>query len=564
MVSLLERMNPVLVKDLLGLLRLKRVAAVQVLFVLTMAATVLFTWPQAGVVPLASQGRDDLLLGLVIGQLALLILFVPGVAAVSLTAEREGNTLEMLYASRLSPMQIIVGKALSALAFPAMLLLAGLPFAAMLRWRGDVDFTALLQAYAILLLAALLLAAVSLAVSAVCRQTSMALVVSYVVMLALCGASLVPAAIMLDTQSGIGAVILHFVRGVSPIAAEMSILRAQPGDFAGEVHGLPTSSLIFYPFATALIIASFVMVTLRLRRPPTQPEAAGPAPTDEPRSMGRRMLYLIDDKKARRPISSINPLFAKEARTNSLRSGRWMIRIFYGCLFLSLGLALMSLYSGAEHQDLLAYVSEVLVVLQVGVIALVAPSLTSPAISSELESGTFETLRLSRLSGGQIFWGKLLPALPSAFLPVIALIPAYGALCFINPSYLLLLLRLLPVLATAVVLCCTIGLTCSTLAGNTARATVSAYLVTAALFVLPLLGVFASTSVLNVHLARWLAVPSPLVMGLASFGDPTQDIGGIWPEINRLWADHLLFTAGLCIALLIVARVRLSILLRRG
>src|SRR5689334_18905724 len=127
-------MNPVLLKDLLGLLRLKRVAAVQVLFVLTLAATVLFTWPQQGVVPMANKGRDDLLLGLVIGQLALLVLFVPGVAAVSLVGEREGNTLEMLYASRLSPMQIVIGKTLSALAFPALLLAAGLPFAAMLQW----------------------------------------------------------------------------------------------------------------------------------------------------------------------------------------------------------------------------------------------------------------------------------------------------------------------------------------------------------------------------------------------------------------------------------------------
>src|SRR3954471_14728869 len=105
-------MNPVLQKDLLGLLRLKRVAAVQVLFVAVLAVIVLGSWPQQGVLegsaqlraPAAaraagssSRGADRFLLGLTLGQVILLLLFVPGVAAVSVSGEREQNTLEMLY-----------------------------------------------------------------------------------------------------------------------------------------------------------------------------------------------------------------------------------------------------------------------------------------------------------------------------------------------------------------------------------------------------------------------------------------------------------------------------------
>jgi hypothetical protein len=280
--------------------------------------------------------------------------------------------------------------------------------------------------------------------------------------------------------------------------------------------------------------------------------------------MRRKLFYLIDDTKKRRPVSTFNPLIAKESRTNSLRSGRWMIRIFYGCLFLSLGLALMSIYGGTEHQDLLAYVARVLVVLQLAVIALVDPSLTSSSVSSELESGTFETLRLTRLSGSQIFWGKFLPALPPAMLPIIALIPAYGALCFIAPQYLWLLLRLLPVLAMAVVLCCTIGLTCSTLAANTARATVAAYLIAAGLFMLPLLALWGTSSMLDAHVVCWIALPSPLVAGLAVLSDPSQPGNAVWTEVDRHWNVHLYFTAGLCVVLLLVARIRLWRLLHRG
>ena len=102
-------MNPVLKNDLRGLLRLRRVAAIQFLFILVMGVLVLATWPQQGIVSLASHGQDPLLLSLVLGQLGLMILFVPGIASVSITSEREQGTLEMLYASRLSAWELIVG-----------------------------------------------------------------------------------------------------------------------------------------------------------------------------------------------------------------------------------------------------------------------------------------------------------------------------------------------------------------------------------------------------------------------------------------------------------------------
>jgi hypothetical protein len=80
-----------------------------------------------------------------------------------------------------------------------------------------------------------------------------------------------------------------------------------------------------------------------------------------------------------------------------------MIRTFYVSLLLSLALAVMSLYGGVEHSDLLVHVGTVLVTLLLGLIALINPSLTGPAISTERESGTFEMLRLTPVRGGSIF-----------------------------------------------------------------------------------------------------------------------------------------------------------------
>lgn len=208
-------MNPVLRKDLLALFRMPSVAAIQITFVAVLAFWVISSWPEGGILAVAVQGRDELLLGLVIGQLVLLILFVPSMAATAIASERDANTLEMLYASRLSPAQIVMGKVLVAIAFPLLLMLAGLPFMALLVWRGDVDGRQLILSYTILAMAALLIAILSLAISAYSRQTGGALVVAYVTVLTLCGGLLVPASLILRESFGPLAEVLHYAHALA-------------------------------------------------------------------------------------------------------------------------------------------------------------------------------------------------------------------------------------------------------------------------------------------------------------------------------------------------------------
>lgn len=565
-------MNPVLKKDFLGLLRQRRTAAMQIVFLATLSVLVLATWPQQGVVSLASRGQDSLLFGLILAQLILLVLFVPGVASISITSEREQGTLEMLYASRLSAWELIVGKVLAAIGYPGLLLLSGLPFVAMLSYRGVVDLQGLMWVYLVLGVTAVMLAVLSLAISALSRQSSTALIASYVAVMTICGGVLVPAAIMLASSGGFAAQVLHNTRSISPIAAILSLLRPGLAEFGGREGGINSSTgemieglmpawKLFLPFAGGVIVLCLGILVVVLRRAPAHRESVRSVSGSESssrRSLARRLLFLIDPDRQRKPFGQFNPLISKEARTNHLGSGEWMLRIFYGALFVSMLLALMAMYGGqTEHGDLLRYVAAVIVAFQIGVIAIIDPSLTSPAISSEVENATFEILRLSPLNSGQIFWGKFLPAFLPALLPIVALIPAFATICFVNHIYITSFTRMLPIFVMSVALCCTAGLACSAFVSNTARATVCNYFLTVTIVALPLLPWFASGVILEPRLAAWMAMPSPLVIAL-------NQLPGGSPEVAGLWNDHLVFTGILVVCLLIVARVRLNQLLRRG
>jgi ABC-type transport system involved in multi-copper enzyme maturation permease subunit len=550
--------NAVLMKDLLQTLRLKRVAAVQILWLMVLGAAVLEYWPQRGFVSIADSADDGLLFSLILGQVVLLILFVPGIAAVAIASEREANTLEMLSASLLSRWQIIFGKAIGALFFPLLLLISGLPFAGLLLLRGAISLDRLILSYAVLLETGIMLSALALSVSAFCHRASTALVISYSLVAALCGVSLVPAAILLDSSGGQVAAMLHYARALSPASAILAILRPSPGDFDGRVHGFISLGSVFLVAGSVLTIVCVALVAGKLTRPMSESEGRTVTTKSAP-SIWRRLLLGARKHKHRKPIAIFNPLLVNESRINLLRSGRWIMRIFYGCLVMAMALMLISLYGGTEDAGLLNYVTRIVVGLQIAVIALVAPGMTSATISSEIEMDTFELLRVTPLGPGQIFFGKLIPAFSCTLLPIIALLPLYGAICFLDPGYWPSLLRLLPVLILAAVFGCTVGLMCSAFAAHTARATVASYLISGTTLLAPVLIAWIAQRQLSPSLVAWLSMPSPLAVSLSLVNRSMTAEAS--PSI---WSAHLWTMAGIIVLMLLLARFRLGFLLRRA
>src|SRR5690606_27606385 len=116
------------------------------------------------------------------------------------------------------------------------------------------------------------------------------------------------------------------------------------------------------PAAGLVTVVCFFVLAARLRTAPNASDAFGGGGAEADRSGLRKLMYLIDDKKPPKPFGSFNPVVSKERRTNQLRSGRWMIRIFYASLLVSLALSAMALYGGeTQHSNLLEYVAAVVV-----------------------------------------------------------------------------------------------------------------------------------------------------------------------------------------------------------
>jgi len=202
---------------------------------------------------------------------------------------------------------------------------------------------------------------------------------------------------------------------------------------------------------------------------------------------------------------------------------------------------------------------QVLITFHFALIALLCPCLTSGAISCELELGTLELLRLSPLTPGEIFRGKLLSAMKAGLTPILAMLPAYAALCYLDPSYLPYLTRIVPILIASVLFSCVVGLACSSIAANVSRATTAAYVIVLSFLILPVFAQWISTDRLPVIQSAALGAPSSLGVALSIISaDRVAHAAG------EMWQVHLVFVAVICIVLLLITQFRLTRLLRCG
>jgi len=425
--------NPLVAKEVMLGLRKTRAAVLQVLFLGACFLATWALWPQGGVYSLRAQSSHRLLTVLGIAQLALVALFAPAFASTALTMEKERNTLDSLYGTRLSPLQIVWGKIVGSLMFLLMVILSGVPVLSVSLVLGGVAAESVAWLYAITVLTALSFGMLGLTVSALCERTYRSVVTTYVLIAALSGAVVLPALLLLESAVSLRTP-LHVLRSLSPFTALVSVI--EPGllrRYTWEAELAP-AHLIFCASNLGLTFVLGVTLCILLRRcPAPRSHPAGQIHEKFLQGFKRFPFYLIDPSRRRKMIGPLsNPVMVKELRTMLFGRLHYIVRSFYACVTASMALTLAAAFS--VHFFSTKAIATLTVCLQAVLFLFIVPILSSTLICGEIEGKRFDLLRLTRLSSWRIVSGKLLAILLPLVILMIATLPPYLILARIDPD----------------------------------------------------------------------------------------------------------------------------------
>jgi len=176
---------------------------------------------------------------------------------------------------------------------------------------------------------------------------------------------------------------------------------------------------------------------------------------------------------------------AKEFRSRRFGRSHWTMRLIAASAVLSLALSYMAA-SGALDWGVKA-IGGVLVLMQIALLLLFAPSMASGLISSERESGSWQLLLMTPLSTSRILRGKLLSVAWPLSLLLCATLPGYVVMMWVRPDSMVQMERVIVCLALTAVFTVLVSATASSWLRSTAAATTVSYLVLLTICLGPLL-----------------------------------------------------------------------------
>lgn len=190
---------PVLFKEFAVQMRGSRAAILLALYVgLTTIAARLFygalvSQLDRGVPLLSAQIGQVLFIGLSLGLQLLTVFLAPALTLNAISSEYERGTAAMLQATPVTPIQLVTGKLVAALALLLLLLIAVLPVFSVVYLFGGIMISDLLRMGALLLVTAVTGCVFGLFCSAVTRQTYSATLLCYALLISVVGGSLLAA-----------------------------------------------------------------------------------------------------------------------------------------------------------------------------------------------------------------------------------------------------------------------------------------------------------------------------------------------------------------------------------
>jgi ABC-type transport system involved in multi-copper enzyme maturation permease subunit len=466
--------NPVLRRELMERLRSTKTIASLLAVAFVTSALVLLRWPNNATVDLVSQGAMEVYQPLAWGIAMAIVMLVPAFPATSIVRERQRGTLAMLLHSPLGRFSIWSGKFLGNLTLMIVLIAGSIPaMAACYSMGGASLFQQILPLYLVFLMMAILYTAVGLWVSSYQTSADASLRWTYAAVIGLAALSMAPN-VVLAGKNNWKTRVAEKLSYVSPIPA-LSQLTSSNDISLQAIRGKATTQFLLSAGGLSLILT---LLTLRRLHPSLLDVSRSAGKVTEQRSSAmqwfRRFTFLVDPDRRKSGIPPlINPVMVKEFRTRKFGRLHWLLRLVAACAVISLGLTVVAA-SGTVSWGV-ERIAAVMVLLQLALLLLLGPSLASGLIAGEVESGGWQLLRATPLSATKILSGKLMSVIWTMLLILMATLPGYIVMIYIQPAMAVQVQKVLISLAISALLVVTVTACISSFAKKTAVATATSY-----------------------------------------------------------------------------------------
>jgi len=479
--------NPVTQREFFGTLRTRKALAMLLVLTAAFSLIVLLRWPTDQQIDLSGARSQQVFRVFAYTLLAGVLFVAPAFPAVSVVQEKNRGTLALLLNSPLPAWSIYWGKLSGSMLFALLLLLTSLPAAAACYAMGGIDLLRQVGLlYAVLLACVLQYTTLALLVSSFAQSTDAAVRVTYALVFGVSVLGVGPH-YLFQGQAGLWPTLAWWLRAASPLPVVMETIGHGGVGSLGLRQGSTVREFFLLAGVTSLIFAGITLSRLSYRMF-DQARSQGKITDDQALGtrVSRRMMFLIDPQRRKSGIPFYaNPVMVKEFRTRRFGRIHWLLRLVAACAVLSLVLTVFAATSVVDWG--VDTIGGFMVLLQILLVILIVPALTSGLISSERESGGWELLRMTPMSSFKILRGKLLSVIWTVALILLATLPGYLAMIYIQPVMWLQVQLVLICLAIAAIYTVLVGAAIGSLFPRTATATMTCYVVLIVLFLGPLL-----------------------------------------------------------------------------
>ena len=433
--------NPIFQREFTCLARAWKTKIVCGIFLVLLSAMLLMLWPSGGVQSIVTESARQIFSMFFSVDLALILLMTPAFTAGAITSEREKETYSALFSTLLTPREILTGKLTASILLILLLVTLSLPIAAICALTGGINAIFMGKVVLLLFTTALSYAVLSLACSSVVSRTTTAVLLNYILILFFTAGSFLPSVLLTKLLPAFTG-IFQMIRSCSPFDTLFFLLYPDSYKLTLNVENdfLPSPFTVFLVFSLILTTVSFIIFSIFVRKAELfRKKKNGEVFTETKKAIRRKLtfpFYLMDPLKRKKPIGRFsNPVFVAEMRSKLFSNPRFVLRSV--CAIFIISLILLTLTALQLNEEIQASaVRTVAIVFQIGIVALIAPGLSSGLITEEINRGTFSALRMTGISPLTLIAGKLKATFFYAMIFIISSIFILLAMAYLEPQTL--------------------------------------------------------------------------------------------------------------------------------